>query len=83
MTTNDQVLSLATGLLTIYLPWRFYDRYRKERSIYDVYYLLGFVVLLVSGSLLILLGWGIMVSSYVLTVAGLIPLGISLGIANQ
>jgi hypothetical protein len=45
--------------------------------------MLGFAVLLVSGLLLIFLGWGILKSPYVLTVASLIPLGISLGIANQ
>ncbi len=45
--------------------------------------MLGFAVLLVSGLLLIFLGWEILASPYVLTVASLIPLGISLGIANQ
>ena len=36
-----------------------------------------------SGLLLIFLGWDILASPLVLTVASLIPLGISLGIANQ
>ena len=45
--------------------------------------MLGFTVLLVSGLLLIFLGWDILASPYVLTVASLIPLGISLGLANQ
>jgi hypothetical protein len=79
----DQAVLLITGLLAIYLLWRFYGRYQKERGLYDVYYMLGFAVLLVSGLLLIFLGWEILESPYVLTVASLIPLGISLGIANQ
>ena len=79
----QQALLLITGLLAIYLLWRFYGRYQKERGLYDVYYMLGFAVLLVSGLLLIFLGWDILASPYVLTVASLIPLGISLGIANQ
>ncbi len=79
----DRVLLLVTGLLAIYLLWRFYGRYREERGLYDIYYMLGFAVLLVSGLLLIFLGWEILTSPYVLTVASLIPLGISLGIANQ
>jgi hypothetical protein len=83
MTILDQILLLVTGLLAIYLLWRFYGRYRKERALYDAYYMLGFVVLLVSGLLLIFSGWGKLASPYVLTVASLIPLGISLGIANQ
>jgi hypothetical protein len=45
--------------------------------------MLGFIVLLVSGLLLIFLGWGILASPYVLTVASLIPLGISLGIVYE
>ncbi|GAG91264.1 unnamed protein product, partial [marine sediment metagenome] len=48
----QQVLLLITGLLAIYLLWRFYGRYQKERGLYDVYYMLGFAVLLVSGLLL-------------------------------
>jgi hypothetical protein len=83
MNLFDQAVLLITGLLAIYLLWRFYGRYQKERGLYDVYYMLGFAVLLVSGLLLIFLGWEILESPYVLTVASLIPLGISLGIANQ
>jgi hypothetical protein len=83
MTLVDQILLLVTGLLAIYLLWRFFGRYQKERALYDIYYMLGFAVLLVSGLLLIFLGWDILAYPYVLTVASLIPLGISLGIANQ
>ena len=83
MTIFDQIALLLTGLLAIYLIWRFYGRYQKEKALYDIYYMLGFAVLLVSGLLLIFLGWDILASPYVLTVASLIPLGISLGIANQ
>lgn len=83
MTLLDQILLLVTGLLAIYLVWRFYGRYQKAKGLYDVYYMLGFAVLLVSGLLLIFLDWKILESPYMLTVASLIPLGISLGIANQ
>jgi hypothetical protein len=83
MTLLDQIILLLTGLIAIYLIWRFYGRYQKEKGLYDIYYMLGFAVLLVSGLLLIFLGWDILASPYVLTVASLIPLGISLGIANQ
>jgi hypothetical protein len=83
MTILDRIILLITGLLAIYLVWRFYGRYQKGKALYDIYYLLGFTVLLVSGLLLIFLGWGILASPYVLTVASLIPLGISLGIANE
>ena len=83
MTILDRIILLVAGLLAIYLMWRFYGRYQKGKALYDIYYMLGFAVLLVSGLLLIFLGWGILASPYVLTVASLIPLGISLGITNQ
>ncbi|MEW6716961.1 MAG: hypothetical protein AB1345_05630 [Chloroflexota bacterium] len=81
--TPDNLFLLLTGLVAIYLLWRFYTRWSKGKALYDVYYMLGFLVLLVSGLLLIFLGYGILASPYVLTVASLIPLGISLGLANE
>lgn len=83
MTLLDKVLLLATGLVAIYLLYRFWGRYSKGKALYDLYYAMGFLVLLVSGLLLIFLGYGILASPYVLTVASLIPLGISMGIAEQ
>lgn len=81
--TLDNLFLLLTGLITAYLLWRFYTRWSKEKKVYDLYYGMGFLVLLVSGLLLIFLGLGILSSPYVLTVASLIPLGISMGIAEQ
>ncbi len=89
MFTLDNLFLLLTGLVAIYLIWRFYTRYSKEKALHDMYYMMGFVVLLVSGLLLIFLGYGILglggtaLSPFILPVASLIPLGISLGIANQ
>jgi len=83
MTIFDRIILLLTGLTALYLIYCFYVRYSKEKTLYDVYYMLGFGVLLVSGLLLIFLGWDILASPYVLTVATLIPLGISMGLMNQ
>lgn len=83
MTLFDRIILLATGLVAAYLVWRFYGRWSQKKALHDVYYMLGFLVLLVSGVLLILFGYGILASPFVLTVASLIPLGISLGIMNQ
>jgi hypothetical protein len=83
MFTLDNLFLLLTGLVTIYLLRRFYTRWSKEKKLYDLYYGMGFLVLLVSGLLLIFLGMGILASPYVLTVASLIPLGISMGVAEQ
>jgi hypothetical protein len=83
MTLFDRIILLATGLVAAYLVWRFYSRWSKEKALHDIYYMMGFLVLLVSGLLLIFLGYGILASPLVLTVASLIPLGISLGVMNQ
>lgn len=83
MTLLDKILLLATGLVAIYLLYRFWGRYSKAKGLYDLYYMMGFLVLLISGLLLIFLGYGILPSPYVLTVASLIPLGLSMGIAEQ
>lgn len=77
--TIDIILLLLTGLAALYLSVQFF----KRKKLYDWYYILGFVVLLVAGVLLILLGYDILGTPFVLTVSSLIPLGISMGIAEQ
>jgi len=83
MSILDRILLLLTGLTAIYMLWHFFKRYQKEKALYDMYYMLGFGVLLISGLLLIFFGWDILASPFVLSVATLIPLGISLGLMNQ
>ncbi len=58
MTIFDRIILLLTGLTAIYMLWNFYKRYQKEKALYDVYYMLGFGVLLVSGLLVDLLWLG-------------------------
>ena len=80
---KDIIFLLLTGLLAAYLCWYFYQRYSLKKALHNLYYLMGFAVLLISGLLLIFLGLGILASPYVLTVASLIPLGISMGLAEE
>ena len=79
----DIVFLLLTGLLAAYLCWYFWKRYDLNKALHYIYYLMGFAVLLISGLLLIFLGLDILASPYVLTVASLIPLGISMGLAEE
>ncbi|NHZ71751.1 MAG: hypothetical protein GWP17_01540 [Aquificales bacterium] len=79
----DRIVLLLTGLTAVYLIWRFYGRYQQKKALHDIYYIMGFLVLFISGVLLIFGGWGILDSPYVLTVSSLIPLGITLGLMNQ
>ena len=79
----DRIVLLLTGLVAAYLVWRFWTRYSKGKKLFNIYYIMGFLVLFVSGVLLIIQGYGILGSPFVLTVASLIPLGISMGVAEQ
>ena len=83
MFTLDNLFLLLTGLLAAYLCWYFWQRYNLHKALHNLYYLMGFAVLLISGLLLIFFGLGLLASPYVLTVASLIPLGISMGLAEE
>jgi hypothetical protein len=83
MQMKDIAFLLLTGLLSAYLCWYFYQRYTSNKALHNLYYLMGFAVLLISGLLLIFLGLDILASPYVLTVASLIPLGVSMGVAEE
>lgn len=83
MFTLDNLFLLLTGLIAAYLCWYFWQRYNLHKALHNLYYLMGFAVLLISGLLLIFLGLDILSSPYVLTVASLIPLGISMGLAEE
>ena len=79
----DIVLLLATGLTAVYMVWRFWQRYSWEKKVYAFYYMLAFVVLFVSGVLLILMSYKVLATPFVLTVASLIPFGLSVGMVRQ
>ena len=83
MTTLDEIVLLATSGVSIYILWRFAGRYIDRRELHDIYYMMGFLVLLVACVLWLWQGPGILASPYVLSISSLIPLGISMGIAEQ
>jgi hypothetical protein len=71
--TLNNLILLLTGLVAIYLLWRFWGRYSVQKGLYDMYYMMGFLVLLIAGLLLIFLGYDILGTPFVLSVASLIP----------
>ena len=79
----DIILLLATGLTAVYMVWRFWQRYSWEKKVYAFYYILAFAVLFVSGVLLILMKYKVLATPFVLTVASLIPFGLSVGMVRQ
>lgn len=83
MAVHHYIFLLFTGLLAAFLCWYFWKRYNLHKALHNIYYLMGFAVLLVSGLLLLIFTLDILSSPWVLTVASLIPLGISMGLAEE
>ncbi len=81
----DRLTLLATGLTAIYLIVRFMIDYRGKdtKPTQNIYYIISFAVLLVSGLLLIAFGWGALANPLVAVVATLIPLGLSVGLVTE
>jgi hypothetical protein len=80
MTLLDRIILLLTGLTALYLIWRFYEDYRRVKGGHNIAYMISFAVLLVAGLLLIAFGYDILASPWVVIVAALIPVCLSLGL---
>lgn len=79
----DYIALLATGLVAIYLLWRFYNHYLSGKSFSDISYMVSFGVLLVAGLLLIAFTYDALGNPLVVLVSYLIPAGLSLGLISQ
>ncbi len=80
MTLFDRLVLLATGLVAIYLIWRFAQHSRTVKRSSEVYYIISFAVLLVAGLLLIAFTYDVLASPLVVIVAVLIPAGLATGL---
>ena len=86
MSLFDQFILLLTGLTAIYIIFRFWQEYqaKSEKPLQNIYYMLSFTVLLVAGLLLIFFkSWGVLNHPFILVVAYIIPLGLSLGLVTE
>jgi hypothetical protein len=85
MTVFDQIVLLLTGLVAAYLTFRFYQDYQSKdpKPRPNIPYMVSFVVLLVSGLLLIFFGWDILPRPEIIAVTTLLPLGIAVGLVCE
>jgi len=85
MTVFDRIVLLLTGLIAIYLIFYFVKKQRhpETASSSNIYYILSFAVLLISGLLLIIFGWNALKNDLVAIVAGLIPFGLASGLVAK
>lgn len=77
MTLVDRIFLLATGLVAIYMLYRFASYYRKTGAKDVIYSMISFAVLLVAGLLLIIFTYTALESPYVIIVSVLIPAGLA------
>jgi len=85
MTLFDQAILLLTGLTAIYLVWRLWQEFNSKdpKPRHNIPYMISFVVLLVSGLLLIFFGWEILPRPEIIVVTTLLPLGIAVGLVCE
>ena len=85
MTLFDRIVLLLTGLTAIYLVWRLFQDYQRkdEKPVYDIYYMISFVVLLVAGLLLIFFTYDVLANPLVVVVAYLLPFTLALGLVAE
>jgi hypothetical protein len=89
----DHIVLLLTGLVAIYMISFFLKRQKNEKTAgrHNFHYMISFLVLLVSGLLLIVLGWEILgllgqgsgTSKFVAVVATLIPFTLATGLVCE
>ncbi len=81
----DRIVLLLTGLVAIYMIYRFIQRQKNPETAgpWNYYYIVGFLVLLVAGLILIFAGWGALGNNFVAVVAGLIPFSLATGLIAQ
>jgi len=93
MTVFDRLVLLATGLVAIYAIWVLMGKQKDEatKHVANIYYMISFAVLLVSGLLLIFMGWNILgllgngsgESRLVAVVATIIPFSMATGLVAK
>jgi hypothetical protein len=83
MNLLDRLFLLLTGLVAMYLIWRFWDHYQATGKRFDLSYIVAFAVLLVAGLLLIVFTYDVLSSPWVVIVAVLIPAGLAAGLVGQ
>lgn len=85
MNIFDLVTLLLTGLVAAYLVFRLFQDYQSKnpKPRPNIPYMVSFIVLLVSGLLLIFFGWEILPRPEIIVVTTLLPLGIAVGLVCE
>lgn len=85
ITILDQIILLLTGLTAVYLAYRFYEEFKSKevKPRQNIYYMISFLVLFVSGVLIIFKGFDILSEPIISVIATLLPFGIAMGLVCE
>ncbi len=83
MTSMDELLLLGTGLVAIYLIWHSALGYRRTGTRFHLFTLIAFVILLALMVLLLAFTYTALDNPLMVTIAVLIPSGISAGLITR
>jgi len=83
MTFLDRGILLLTGIVAIYMLFVLFKKQKEKAGTENVFFIISFAVLLVSGLILIFSNWNSLLSPFVAIVAGLIPFGLALGLIKK
>ena len=85
ITIFDRVLLLLTGLVAVYLVFRFYQEMKDAttKPKYNIFYIISFAVLFVSGVLIIIFGFEVLERPCIKTVATILPFGLAIGLIYE
>ncbi len=85
ITIIDRILLLLTGLVAVYLVFRFIQEMKKAETkpSYNIFYIISFAVLFVSGVLIIFFGFKILERPCIKTVATILPFGLAIGLIYE
>jgi len=82
ITILDRVLLLLTGIVAVYLIFRFIQETRaaETKPRHNIHYIIAFAVLFVSGVLIIIFGFDILARPCIKTVATILPFALAMGL---
>jgi hypothetical protein len=85
ITVLDRIILLLTGLVAVYLAYRFFEEFKAKevKPMHNIYYITSFIVLFVSGVLIILFGFDILANPLISVVATILPFGIAIGLVCE
>ena len=79
----DIVVFLLTGAVAIYLIYHFNTRYKKDKKVHDIYYMVSFASLALACLLLVIFTFSVLDDALAEIIGALIPSALAMGLTAQ